>query len=113
MEGEMKMGFMENLQSNLQSVAKKSEELAQTAAKKSGEILEITKLNKKIREEERSIELRYMEIGKIMFEKYSTLTEIPEEISDYIRTIQIKNEVIANLNAKIEEIRAQENNFNQ
>ena len=109
----MKMGFMENLQSSLQSAAKKSEELAQTAAKKSGEILEITKLNKKIKEEERSIEAKYTEIGKMIFEKYSNSTEIPEEISDYIRTIQIKNEVIANLNAKIEEIRTQENNSDQ
>lgn len=107
------MGFMENLQSNLQSVAKKSEELAQTAAKKSGEILEITKLNKKIKEEERSIESKYMEIGKIMFEKYSDSKEIPEEITDYIRTIQIKMEVISNLNVKVEEIRTQENNYNQ
>lgn len=103
------MGIMENFQ----NIAKKSEELAQNAAKKSGEILEITKLNKKIKEEERSIECKYLEIGKLIFEKYINYTVMPEEISDYIRAIQVKKEVITNLNAKIEEIRSQENNFNQ
>ncbi len=103
------MGLFDDLSDKLQDVAKKSGEFAQTAAKKSGELIEITKLNIKIKENESDIRKQFLEIGKIINDRYENADEIPEEFKDFIDVIKIKKETISELKNKINEIKTSEN----
>ena len=108
------MGLFDNFGEKIQGVAKKSGEIAQTAAKKSGELIEVTKLNLKIKENESDIRKQLVEIGKVVLSKYENSTEeVPEEFKEFIDMINVKNEVIEELKAKIEEIKkvAEDNNI--
>lgn len=93
---------------NLQNVVKKSEELAQSTAKKSGELLEITSLNLKIKEEERAIKAKYAEMGKVLFDKYCDSNTVPDEFSNFIHEIQAKKETISILRQKIDKLKETE-----
>lgn len=103
------MGLFDDLSDKLQDVAKKSGEFAQIAAKKSGELIEITKLNIKIKENESDIRKQFLEIGKIINDRYENADEIPEEFKDFIDVIKIKKETISELKNKINEIKTSEN----
>ena len=102
------MGFFDDLGSKLQNVAKKSGEVAQSAAKKSGDLLEIGKLNLKIKENEGLIKGKYVEIGETIFAKYENAEEVPEEFEAFINEIKGKKADIEELKGKIEEIKKQD-----
>lgn len=99
------MGLFDDLSGKLQDVAKKSGEMAQTAAKKSSDLIEITKLNIKIKESESDIRRNLVGIGKIVLEKYENESEIPDEFKEFINIIRVKKEVIEDLKSKIDYIK--------
>jgi hypothetical protein len=73
------MAFFENL-------SKKVGEAAQTAAKKSGDLIEISKLSMSINSEEDKIQKAYEQIGKAVYEKFTAKQEVP---SDFIASCEI------------------------
>jgi hypothetical protein len=92
------MAFLENL-------GKKIGETAQAAAKKSGELVEITKLNMNINSEEDKIQKLYTQIGKNVFEKFLAGTETSAEYKEACEGIKAHEETIKNLKAKIMEVK--------
>ncbi|MDD3169230.1 MAG: hypothetical protein PHC91_07205 [Eubacteriales bacterium] len=90
------MAFLENLGKKIGSVA-------ETAADKASEFAETTKLNSSISSEQKQIDARFIEIGKVIFDKEK---DDPNSlVADQCRKIMIGQNNIAELQAKIERIK--------
>lgn len=92
------MAFLENL-------GKKVGEAAQAAAKKSGELVEITKLNVNIGSEEDKIQKLYTQIGKTIFEKYSKEGTVDSDVQQSCEEIKVHEQNIKALKEKIMEVK--------
>lgn len=92
------MAFLDNM-------GKKLGEAAQAAAKKSGELVEVTKLNVNINTEEDKIQKLYAQIGKKIYEKYAASGSIDEEAIEDCETIKVHEQNAKNLRSKILEIK--------
>lgn len=92
------MAFLEN-------IGKKVGEAAQAAAKKSSELVEITKLNMNVNSEEDKIQKLYTQIGKIVYEKFSSSGEASPEFKDSCDAIKAHEETIKGLKQKIMEVK--------
>ncbi len=79
---------------------------AQAAAKKSGELVEVTKLNVNIGSEEDKIQKLYVQIGKILYEKYVTTGIIDDEAREASEQIKVHEASIKNLRDKIADIKS-------
>ncbi len=87
-----------------ESISKKVTDTARAAAKKSGDIVEVTKLNLSIAAEEDKIKRKYMEIGKTVYEAYVNGEEIPysfrklcEDVKEYEKNIEEMKEKVLQL----------------
>jgi len=80
-------------------------DLAQNAAKKSGEMVEVTKINISIKSEEDSIEKIYDEIGKYCFVKFEAGNETDSSIIDLCEKIKDHKTKISAFKDKINEIK--------
>lgn len=96
------MAFLENL-------GKKVGEAAQAAAKKSGELVEITKLNVNIGSEEDKIQKLYTQIGKSIFEKYNATGMADADVKDNCEAIKLHEQNIKALKDKIMEVKSVKN----
>lgn len=76
------------------NLGRKIEGIAQNAAKKSGEMVELKKINTNINAEEESIKQLYGEIGKYCFEKFGNGTENDAAILELCQKIKIHQENI-------------------
>ncbi len=74
---------------------------AQAAAKKSSELVEITKLNMNINSEEDKIQKQYTQIGKLIYDKFKAGGNIDEEFLASCETIRTHEQNINNLKEKI------------
>jgi len=92
------MAFLENL-------GKKMGEAAQTAAKKSSELVEVTKLNMNINSEEDKIQKLYVQIGKKVYEGFSSNAEANPEFAADCEAIKAHEENIKSLREKILEVK--------
>lgn len=92
------MAFLENL-------GKRVGEAAQAAAKKSGELVETTKLSVNINSEEDKIQKLYTQIGKILHEKYTAGGAVPEETIESFEAIKIHEQNIKALRDKVVELK--------
>ena len=92
------MAFLENL-------GKRVGEAAQAAAKKSGELVEVTKLNVNINSEEDKIQKLYSQIGKTIFEKYSASGFVEDDAKEACEAIVVHEQNIKALRDKISEVR--------
>lgn len=92
------MAFLENL-------GKKVGEAAQAAAKKSGELVEVTKLNVNINSEEDKIHKLYSQIGKSIYEKYSALGVAEDNVKEVCEAIKVHEQNIKALKDKISEVK--------
>lgn len=92
------MAFLENL-------GKKVGEAAQAAAKKSSELVEVTKLNMSINSEEDKIQKLYIQIGKGVFDNYVSTGSVADEYRAVCDEIKAHDDTIANLKAKILEVK--------
>lgn len=88
------MAFLENLG-----------KAAQAAAKKSGELVEVTKLNVNINSEEDKIQKLYAQIGKSVFERYSASGEASDDIRETCEAITVHEQNIKGLRDKIAEVK--------
>ncbi len=92
------MAFLEN-------IGKKVGEAAQAAAKKSGELVEITKLNVNIGSEEDKIQKLYTQIGKSVYEKYSVAGAVDQDVLESCEAIKVHEQNIKSLKEKILEVK--------
>lgn len=99
MNGGCVMAFLENL-------GKKVGEAAQAAAKKSGELVEITKLNVNIGSEEDKIQKLYTQIGKTVYEKYNATGMADSEVHENCEAIKVHEQNIKALRDKIMEVKS-------
>lgn len=86
---------------------KKVSKAAQAAAKKSGELVEITKLNANISAQEDSIKKCYIKMGEMCFEKFRGNQLQDNELLTVCNEIVGYQEKITELRGKIDEIKAQ------
>lgn len=90
----------------LDNISKKVGDAAKTAAKKSGEIVEVTKLNRSISLNEEKINKLYIEIGKVFYLKHENGDSLAgEELTAWCNQISELNEEIENLKDKILELK--------
>lgn len=92
------MAFLENLGKSIGGAA-------QAAARKSGELVEITKLNVNINSEEDKIQKLYSQIGKTIFEKYTATGEAADDIKEACEAITVHEQNIKGLKDKISEVK--------
>ena len=90
--------FFENL-------GKKAKEAAQAAAKKSSDLVEVTKLNMNISSEEEKIQKKYLEIGRKIYEEYNGRDNAPEDLTEMFNGINEHMENIEKIRKKIMEIK--------
>jgi len=86
-------------------LGKKVSEAAQTAVKKSGELVEITKLNMSIGSEEEKIQKLYAKMGKAIYDMYCSGEDIPEALKEDCEAIKGHEQAIEGFRAKIREIK--------
>lgn len=89
----------------MDSIGKKAAGLAQTAAKKSGDLVETTKLSLKIGTEESKIEKSLVEIGKLVLAAHKAGGEVSTDIWTICESIRASESVIAELKEKIRVIK--------
>lgn len=88
------------------SVSKKVSNTAKSAAKKSGDMIEISKLNKLIDAEEESIRKIWQEIGKVVYTDYKAGEEIPLSAKAFCDGIRISEKKIDYMKLKILELKS-------
>ncbi len=92
------MAFLENL-------GKKIGETAQAAAKKSSEIVEVTKLNANISSEEDKIQKLYTQMGKAAYQKFSETGNTEEYLREACEQVVAHEQNIKALREKIAEVK--------
>ena len=87
------------------NLSKKIGDVAQNAAKVSGELVEITKINVNIKAEEDNINKIYNEIGRYYFGQFEAGVQLDEFIMDHCHKIKGYELHINDLKEKIKEIK--------
>lgn len=100
------MAFFDNL-------TKKVGEAAKTAAKKSGDLVETTKINMAINSEQEKIKAIYTEMGSRLFDKYKGGEEIYPEFLDSCQQIKGIEDNIEALKEKINQIKNEASQYNE
>ncbi|HHW48018.1 MAG TPA: zinc-ribbon domain-containing protein [Clostridiaceae bacterium] len=85
----------------LEKFSRKITETAKAAAKKSGDLVEVTKLNMSISAEEDKIKKTFAEIGKLVYERYNKGESVPEGIEGFCEKIKGYEENIKEMKEKI------------
>lgn len=83
----------------------KLEAIARTAADKTGDVVETTKLNIKINEEKGKIEDCMIEAGKLYYEKFLAGESLPSEVIDIFCRAKDSEEAIAALREQISQVK--------
>ncbi|MGI6776663.1 MAG: zinc-ribbon domain-containing protein [Acetivibrionales bacterium] len=92
------MAFFENL-------GKRVGEVAQTAAKKSSDLMEITKLNMSISTEEDKIQKLYQKIGREVYQRFCSNDEVLDYFKEDCKSISNHMENISSIKEKIRQIK--------
>lgn len=80
--------------------------LAKSAADKTGDMMETTKLNSKINECKKNIAARKLEIGEHYWAKYENGETLDAEVMEICAAIKAENEAIEEYNREIQKIKA-------
>ncbi len=91
--------------SMLESFTRKVTDTAKAAAKKSSELVEVTKLNMSISSEEDKIEKLYLEIGKTIYESYAKGETTSDLFVEKCKQIDSYNSNIKEMRRKILELK--------
>ena len=83
----------------------KVSDTAKAAARKSGELVEVTKLNASINQETEKIDKNYEAIGKIIYEKYFKGEKFTEDIKAKCDEIIEYNAVIQGMKDRVNELK--------
>lgn len=93
-EGVLNMAFLSGL-------GDKVSKAAQAAAKKSNELLEITKINMSISGEEEKIQKIYKQIGELVFDDFKNNTDRGEDIVALCQEVVSHQQAISDLKEKL------------
>lgn len=88
-----------------ENLTRKVSDTAKAAAKKSSEVVEVTKLNLSIGAEEDKIKKLYTEIGKSIYETYAKGEAVGEEFKGQCDIIRSYEDNIKEMKAKILELK--------
>lgn len=88
-----------------EDLGKKITETAEAVGKKTEEVVEIQKLKNQVRTLERNNERDYMDLGKMIFEKFQNEEVIAPEYTDFCEDIATRVETIIECNKKINELK--------
>jgi hypothetical protein len=83
----------------------KVSDTAKAAARKSGELVEVTKLNAAINQESEKIEKGYKAIGKIIFEKYTNGNKFTDDIKAICDEIDEINSSIQGMRDRVNDLK--------
>jgi hypothetical protein len=86
-------------------VSKKVTDTAKAAAKKSGDLVEVAKLNLSIGTEEDKIKKVYIDLGKVTYETFTNGGEVDEVLKSYCEMIKSHEENIKDIKMKILELK--------
>jgi len=89
----------------LDNIGRKVAEAAQMVTKKSGELIEVGKINVNISSEEDKIRKYYEQIGKLVYNLYTSGEDLPSEIADICVKIRTSEETIKELKQKLLELK--------
>jgi ribosomal protein L40E len=87
------------------SFGRKAKEAAQEVAKKSGELVEVTRLNISISNEEDKVRKLYLEMGKKIYDTYRGSQPVDNEFEEICKKIDNIMENIESMKQKILEIK--------
>lgn len=79
--------------------------IARTAADKTGDVVETTKLNIRISEEKSKISSCMEEVGRYYFDKFINGEEFPVEVTDLFCRIKDSQEIIEELQEQIRTVK--------
>ncbi|MCX7923380.1 MAG: zinc ribbon domain-containing protein [Clostridia bacterium] len=88
-----------------ENLTKRVTETARAAAKKSSDIVEVTKLTMAINTEEDKIEKAYAEIGKIVYLKFAEGEAVADEVKGFCEDIKLFEQNIEEIKQKILDLR--------
>ncbi|KAJ49469.1 ribosomal protein L2 [Clostridium tetanomorphum] len=100
------MAIKDSITMGISKIAKTVGDGAATVAKKSGEFVEISKLNLNISTEKENIDKLYQKIGEIVYDKYKNGEIIDVELEESCRSIVDANERIESIEEKIKAIKS-------
>ncbi|MCX7747247.1 MAG: zinc ribbon domain-containing protein [Clostridia bacterium] len=89
----------------LENFTRRVADTAKAAAKRSGELVEVTKLNMSIGAEEDKIEKVYIEIGKEVYSKFVNGEDVGEAFKESFEKIKSYEDTIKEMRQKILELR--------
>ncbi|MFZ5989165.1 MAG: zinc ribbon domain-containing protein, partial [Bacillota bacterium] len=89
----------------LKDITKKVTETAKVAAKKSSDLVEVTKLNMNISSEEEKIQKVYAQIGKIVFEAYEKGDQVEEAFKELCESVVSYKDNIKTMKQQILKLR--------
>ena len=89
----------------LDNLTKRVSDTARAAAKKSGSVVELTRLNMNIGTEEEKIKKLYSEMGKLLYDDYLEGGQMNDELVQHCEKIDAIHGIIEEMKAKILEIR--------
>lgn len=90
---------------DVSKITKKMGDGAMSIARKSGDIVEITKLNSMISSEEEKIEKEFTKTGRILFEKFTAGEQVDPDLSERCNNIAIMKNNIADYKQRILELK--------
>jgi chromosome segregation ATPase len=88
-----------------ENISKKVTETARAAAKKSGDIVEVTKLNINISAEEDKIKKTFTDIGKIVYDSYAKKEDMADNFRELCKQVESYEKNIEDMKKKILELR--------
>lgn len=89
----------------IDNITDKVTKTAKAAAKKSGNLVEITKLCVNVSLEEEKIAKAYEEIGKILYKRYLSNEEVLDDAKEQCEKIKLLNQNIKDMKDKILELK--------
>jgi len=95
------MAFLDQFKAKASSISK-------AASDKTNEMIEVTKLNKKISDSQHAITENYLAIGKLVFEKYTNGSSLDEDVASNCKTISELQEEIKKLQEQINGVKGGE-----
>ena len=98
-------GFFDKVAGAAKSAAAATGEMAKNAAEKGQDMVEITKINNRIKEEEGEIAEAQKTIGQIMLARFSNGGEIDDQIREICEGINKRVSVIDGLKDEIDRIK--------
>jgi|GEM_PF-1822350 len=100
-------GFFDKVGAAAKSAATMTGELAKDAVEKGQDMVEITKINSNIKDEEKQIEEAQKSIGEIIFKRFTNNDEIDEQLREICDGINARIATIDGLKAEIERIKSE------